>query len=47
MNSKLLRAMGVAGTTAFLARASLQAERAAIAAQIVMPKPPRSTRPTS
>jgi pilus assembly protein CpaB len=43
MNSKrivfLLLAVIVAGTTAFLARAWLQAERAAIAAQIVAPKP--------
>ena len=43
MNSKrivfLLLAVIVAGTTAFLARAWLQAERAAIAAQIVSPKP--------
>ena len=43
MNSKrivfLLLAVIVAGTTAFLARAWLQAERAAIAAQIAAPKP--------
>jgi pilus assembly protein CpaB len=43
MNSKrivfLLLAVIVAGTTAFLARAWLQAERAAIAAQISNPKP--------
>ena len=43
MNSKrivfLLLAVIVAGTTAFLARAWLQAERAAIAAQIGAPKP--------
>jgi pilus assembly protein CpaB len=43
MNSKrivfLLLAVIVAGTTAFLARAWLQAERAAIAAQIASPKP--------
>jgi len=43
MNSKrivfLLLAVIVAGTTAFLARAWLQAERAAIAAQIAVPKP--------
>lgn len=43
MNSKrivfLLLAVIVAGTTAFLARAWLQAERAAIAAQIAGPKP--------
>ncbi len=43
MNSKrivfLLLAVIVAGTTAFLARAWLQAERAAMAAQIVAPKP--------
>jgi pilus assembly protein CpaB len=43
MNSKrivfLLLAVIVAGTTAFLARAWLQAERAAIAAQIGGPKP--------
>ena len=43
MNSKrivfLLLAVIVAGTTAFLARAWLQAERAAIAAQITSPKP--------
>ena len=43
MNSKrivfLLLAVIVAGTTAFLARAWLQAERAAIAAQITAPKP--------
>jgi pilus assembly protein CpaB len=43
MNSKrivfLLLAVIVAGTTAFLARAWLQAERAAIAAQIANPKP--------
>src|SRR5882757_3525143 len=42
MNSKrivfLLLAVIVSGTTAFLARAWLQAERAAIAAQIVAPK---------
>ena len=42
MNSKrivfLLLAVIVAGTTAFLARAWLQAERAAIAAQITAPK---------
>jgi len=42
MNSKrivfLLLAVIVAGTTAFLARAWLQAERAAIAAQIGSPK---------
>src|SRR4029450_12136870 len=43
MNSKrivfLLLAVIVAGTTAFVARAWLQAERAAIAAQIATPKP--------
>jgi pilus assembly protein CpaB len=43
MNSKrivfLLLAVIVAGTTAFIARAWLQAERAAIAAQIAAPKP--------
>ena len=43
MNSKrivfLLLAVIVAGTTAFLARAWLQAERAAIAAQMAGPKP--------
>ncbi len=43
MNSKrivfLLLAVIVAGTTAFVARAWLQAERAAIAAQIAAPKP--------
>src|SRR5262245_18941926 len=43
MNSKrivfLLLAVIVAGTTAFLARAWLQAERAAIAAQLSGPKP--------
>jgi pilus assembly protein CpaB len=43
MNSKrivfLLLAVIVAGTTAFLARVWLQAERAAIAAQIAAPKP--------
>src|SRR5512139_877325 len=49
MNSKrivfLLLAVIVAGTTAFLARAWLQAERAAIAAQMGGPKPAAASKP--
>lgn len=49
MNSKriifLLLAVIVAGTTAFLARAWLQAERAAIAAQMGGPKPAAAAKP--